>query len=159
MNDAIIKTQKLPKRFRNVIAVDGLSLTVEQGEFLGLVGPVGERIDLGGGEVCMNSRIIPIMRKEFIHIRRDPRTLTFMFLIPVIQLGLLSSAASTDVEHLSTAVLDYDRTSASRELIDSYQASNYFDITFYIEDEEEMARLIDGGKVRAGMIIDRKSVV
>lgn len=101
----------------------------------------------------MNSRIIPIMRKEFIHIRRDPRTLTFMFLIPVIQLVLLGYAATTDVEHLATAVLDYDRTSASRELVEAYRASNYFDIAYYIDNEEEMARLIDGGKVRAGIII------
>jgi len=101
----------------------------------------------------MNSRIIPIMRKEFIHIRRDPRTLTFMFLIPVIQLVLLGYAATTDIEHLSTAVLDYDRTPASRELIDAYRVSNYFDINYYIDDEEELTRLVDGGRVRAGMII------
>ncbi len=101
----------------------------------------------------MNSRIFPIMRKEFIHIRRDPRTLIIMFLIPVIQLVLMGYAATTDIEHLPTAVLDYDRTSASRELIEAYRASSYFDLTYYIDDEETLAHLVDGGQVRAAMII------
>jgi ABC-2 type transport system permease protein len=93
------------------------------------------------------------MRKEFTHIFRDPRTLAVMFLIPVIQLILLGYAATTDVDHISTAVFDQDRTAQSRELIDTYQASGYFDINYYVTSEEELARLIDGGKARAGLLI------
>jgi len=98
-------------------------------------------------------RILPVMRKEFTHIFRDPRTLAVMFLIPVIQLILLGYAATTDVDHISTAVFDQDRTAQSRELIDTYQASGYFDINYYVTSEEELARLIDGGKARAGLLI------
>jgi ABC-2 type transport system permease protein len=101
----------------------------------------------------MSTRLWPIMRKEFLHIFRDPRTLAIMFLIPIVQLILLGYAATTDVEHLRTAVLDEDRTPESRALIAAYQASNYFDITYYVRDEEELARLVDSGRVRAGMII------
>ena len=50
-------------------------------------------------------RILSIIRKEFLHIIRDPRTLAVMFLIPVVQLVLLGYAATTDVKHLATAVL------------------------------------------------------
>lgn len=99
------------------------------------------------------TRTLAIVRKEFLHIRRDPRTLAVMFLIPVVQLILLGYAATTDVEHLATAVLDRDRTRQSRELLDAYRASNYFDLVRYVSDEDELRQLIDRGEVRAGLII------
>jgi ABC-2 type transport system permease protein len=101
----------------------------------------------------MIARTLTIIRKEFIHIVRDPRTLAVMFLIPVVQLTLLGYAATTDIGHLATAVLDRDRSAESRALIDGYRASNYFDIVRYVSSEEEMAVLVDRGVVRAGMII------
>lgn len=98
-------------------------------------------------------RTLTIARKELLHIVRDRRTLAVIFLIPVIQLFLLGYAATTDVEHLRTAVLDADRSAQSRELIDTYRASGYFDIVVYVDSERELARLIDRGVVRAALII------
>jgi ABC-2 type transport system permease protein len=93
------------------------------------------------------------MRKEFLHIIRDRRTLAVMFAMPIIQLMLMGYAATTDIKHLNTAVLDGDKSPASRELIEAYRASNYFDISFYVESEQDLQYLVDAGKARAGMII------
>jgi ABC-2 type transport system permease protein len=101
----------------------------------------------------MLRRTLAITRKEIIHILRDPRSLTIMFLMPVMQLILLGYTATTDVEHLATAVLDQDHSLRSRQLIDAYQASNYFDIRFYVHTEGELGLLIDAGQAKAGMII------
>lgn len=101
----------------------------------------------------MPRRIASVVRKEFLHILRDPRTLVIMFLIPVVQLILLGYAAVTEVDHLPTAYLDRDRTSASRALIQAFEASGYFDFLYPVQDEEEMAYLIDAGKARAGLSI------
>lgn len=98
-------------------------------------------------------RTCSLIRKEFLHILRDPRTLVVMFALPIIQLVLLGYAATTDVEHLRTAVVDGDRTTASRALIEAYQASNYFDIVQRVESEEELRGLVDNGRVRAGLIV------
>jgi ABC-2 type transport system permease protein len=98
-------------------------------------------------------RTLTVARKELFHIVRDRRTLAVMFLIPVVQLFLLGYAATTDVEHLLTAVVDADRTAQSRELVEAYRASNYFDIVSYVESEEDLARMVDQGTVRAGLII------
>jgi ABC-2 type transport system permease protein len=100
-------------------------------------------------------RTLSIARKEVLHIVRDPRTLAVMFLIPVIQLLLLGYAATTDVKHLATAVWDQDRTARSRELVEAYRASNYFDIIRYVDSEAELARAVDGGELRAGLVIPR----
>ncbi len=101
----------------------------------------------------MPSRIGPITRKEFIQIVRDPRTLAVMFLIPIIQLILLGYAATTNVEHLATAVLDQDRSRASQDLIDAYRVSNYFDIDYVANSESELRQLIDSGAAKAGIEI------
>jgi ABC-2 type transport system permease protein len=101
----------------------------------------------------MIGRTLTIARKELLHIVRDRRTLAVVFLIPVIQLFLLGYAATTDVEHLRTAVLDADRSPQSRELTEVYQASDYFDVVAYVASEEELARMVDKGTVRAGLII------
>jgi ABC-2 type transport system permease protein len=98
-------------------------------------------------------RTLSLIRKEFLHILRDPRTLGVMFIMPIIQLVLLGYAATTDIKHLRTAVVDGDKTLASRELIDAYRASNYFDIALYVESERQLEYLVDSGQVRAGLII------
>jgi len=93
------------------------------------------------------------MRKEFIHIRRDPRTLVIMFVLPVFQLIIFGYAVTSDIEHLPLAVFDQDRTPESRELIESYQASGSFDVACYVDSEEALTRLMDSGRVRAGLTI------
>ena len=98
-------------------------------------------------------RMLTVARKELFHIVRDRRTLAVMFLIPIVQLFLLGYAATTDIEHLLTAVVDADRTVQSRELVEAYKASNYFDIVSYVDSEEDLARLVDRGTIRAGLII------
>ncbi len=109
----------------------------------------------GLGEVSEVSlaRTLTIARKELFHIVRDRRTLAVMFLIPMVQLFLLGYAATTDIEHLLTAVVDADRTPQSRELIEAYKASRYFDIVSYVDSEQDLARMVDRGTVRAGLII------
>lgn len=101
----------------------------------------------------MNSRLLSIIRKEFIHIIRDPRTLAIMFIIPIVQLILLGYAATTDIRRLNTAVYDADRTLQSRQLIEAYRASDYFRIAYNVSSEREIAELLDRGDARAGVII------
>lgn len=98
-------------------------------------------------------RTLTVARKELLHILRDRRALVVMFLIPVVQLFLLGYAATTDIRHLRTAVLDADRTAQSRDLIAAYRASNYFDIVATVGNEEELGDLMDRGAVRAGLLV------
>jgi ABC-2 type transport system permease protein len=98
-------------------------------------------------------RMFSLIRKEFIHVIRDPRTLAVMIITPLLQLILLGFAATTDIDHIRTAVYDADKTAQSRDLIATYQASNYFDIVTYVSREQELAYMLDHGDVRAAMII------
>jgi len=108
----------------------------------------------------MNLRLLSIIRKEFIQIRRDPRTLVLVVLMPIMQLFLLGYAATTDVKNVSLAVWDQNRTPQSRELLDAFAAANYFRINYSVGSDAEYRDLIERGLARAVLIIpadyDRK---
>ena len=72
------------------------------------------------------SRISAIARKEFIHIRRDPRMLIAVLIVPIVQLLLFSYAISFDVKNVPTVVLDQDKTAASRAYLQTYRSSDFF---------------------------------
>ena len=101
----------------------------------------------------LNSRLTSLIRKEFIQIVRDPRTLYIVLAIPVIQLFLLGYTATNDVRNVPLAVFDQDRSSAARALLDAYRAADYFKLAFDVDSEAEMRQLIDRGQAQAGMII------
>ena len=98
-------------------------------------------------------RLLSLIRKEFIQIVRDPRTLAITFAMPLLQIFLLGYAATNDVRHVSLAVWDQDRSWAARQLLDAYRASDYFQVDFDVGSEAELRRLIDTGQARAGLII------
>ncbi len=100
-----------------------------------------------------NSRLLSLIRKEFIQILRDPRTLVIMFAIPVVQLFLLGYAANTDVRNVPLAVFDQSHSAAGRRLLDAYRAADYFKLTYVVDSEDELRALIDTGEARAGLII------
>ena len=101
----------------------------------------------------INTRLISLIRKEFIQILRDPRTLMLILVMPVMQLFLLGYSATNDVRNVPMAVLDQDRSPAARALLDAYRAADYFDIGYEINSEQELRDLVDRGVVRAGLII------
>ncbi len=101
----------------------------------------------------LNSRLLSIIRKEFIQILRDPRTLILVALIPVMQILLMGYAATTDVRNVPLAVFDQDRGPAARSLLEAYRVADYFSIAFEAESMAEILALIEGGKVKAGLVI------
>jgi hypothetical protein len=63
----------------------------------------------------INTRLRSIIRKEFIQIIRDPRTLMLVILIPIMQLLMMGYAATTDVRNVPLAIFDQDRLRAITE--------------------------------------------
>jgi ABC-2 type transport system permease protein len=100
-----------------------------------------------------NSRLLSIIRKEFIQIRRDPRTLALALGIPVMQLFLLGYAATNDVRNVPLAVYDQDHGPAARTLLDAFRAADYFRVAYDVDSEDQLRTLIERGDARAGMII------
>ncbi|PWH15904.1 MAG: ABC transporter permease [Anaerolineae bacterium] len=101
----------------------------------------------------MNSRLASIIRKEFIQIFRDRRTLALILVIPIMQLFLLGYAATNDVRNVPLAVFDQSKSAESRALLDSYRAADYFALAHDAGSEAELQRLIETGQAKAALII------
>ena len=99
------------------------------------------------------TRILSIIRKEFIQISRDPRTLAITFIMPIMQLILLGYAATNDVGNIPLTVLDQSKSQQSRALLDAFRATDYFTLVREASSEKELALLIDGGQAKTGLII------
>src|SRR5512147_2172299 len=80
------------------------------------------------------NRVVTLVRKEFIQIRRDPRLLPILIILPVLQLVIMGYAVSSDIHNLATAICDLDRTPASRAFTDRFETSGYFDIRHRLDD-------------------------
>ena len=84
---------------------------------------------------------------------RDPRTLVFIFIMPIMQLVLLGFVNNTDIKNVPTVVFNQDNSSASRALLDSFQATGYFSFDYAVYSQVEVNDLIDSGKASVGIII------
>jgi len=100
-----------------------------------------------------NSRIFSIIRKEFLQLFRDPRTLALAVVIPIVQLFLLGYAATSDVRNISMAVWDQSQTPESRQLLDAFRAADYFTIDYSVGSTAEYQKLIESGDARVALVI------
>src|SRR5436190_6830904 len=94
-----------------------------------------------------------ILYKEFLVVLRDPLTLFFMFVPPLIQLIAFGYALDTDVKHLAMVVLDEDRTLESREVIDRFVNTGTFKFVGDVMSVEELTRTVRQGKAYVGLQI------
>jgi ABC-2 type transport system permease protein len=72
--------------------------------------------------------ILFIIQKEFKQIFRNKGMLPIIFVLPIIQLVILSNAATFEIKNIKFSYIDNDKTSFSRELIQKFDASTYFNI-------------------------------
>ncbi|MAT40730.1 MAG: transporter [Anaerolineaceae bacterium] len=98
-------------------------------------------------------RMLTIVRKEWLHIIRDPRTLGLVIIMPVMMLFLLGYAVANDVKDIPLAVADLSHTDASRTLVDKLTVSEFFKYTHVAQSENEILEMLDAGTVKAGLYI------
>jgi ABC-2 type transport system permease protein len=105
-------------------------------------------------------RMLAIARKEFLHIIHDPRSLMIIFAMPVIQLILFGYAFNLEVNNIELAVIDYNKTKISRELVKQFEGNDYFKPYYYIGNPSKVEELFLTKEARAILIIghdfDRK---
>ncbi len=101
----------------------------------------------------MLNRIWQLAFKEFIHFGRDRLMTPFILLGPLLQLVLMAWATSKDIEHLSLAVFDQDRSQISRALVTAVTNAGTLDVTAYPGSLEETQGLIERGKATVALLI------
>ncbi len=103
--------------------------------------------------IPMLGRIWQIVIKEFIQFVRDRLLGLFLFTFPVMQLVLVAQATSSDAVNLSMAILDEDRSTASRGLIQTLRNTDGLAVDYFPTGEDDVRWLIDTGQAAAAVII------
>ncbi|MCI1821431.1 MAG: ABC transporter permease [Megasphaera sp.] len=98
-------------------------------------------------------RLKALLVKEFLQMKRDKAVIAMMLFLPVVQLLLFGFAINTDVKHLPTIVYDQCLQQDSRDLLDSFTASGYFDIKDIAGNFKEVDDAVDSGREKVGIII------
>ena len=91
--------------------------------------------------------IVFIIQKEFRQIFRNKAMLPIIFVLPFVQLLILSNAASFEVKDIRFSYIDQDHSKASRELISKFQSSDYFNIIENFDSKKEANLQMQKGKV------------
>jgi ABC-2 type transport system permease protein len=96
-----------------------------------------------------------VLVKEVLQLRRDRRMVAMMVVGPLVQLLVLGYAANLDVVDIPMIVVDHDRTAESRDLVDRFVASGYFEV---VGSEDSVAGidpwLVDG-RAQIALVVDR----
>lgn len=98
-------------------------------------------------------RLKAIIKKEFLHIFRDARTLGLIILLPALLLVMLGYGVSGESKDFEIAVADLSQTDESRRYIEYYTAGDDFSYTYSVFSEDELLDLINADKVKAGLMI------
>src|SRR5512137_2181373 len=98
-------------------------------------------------------RIKAVAKKEFLHIRRDPRSLGLGIAIPMLLLFLFGYALTLDVDRVPVAVWDHSATPASREFVSRFAGSRYFSLKLTTDNYPTIEQAIDRRDVLIALVI------
>jgi ABC-2 type transport system permease protein len=98
-------------------------------------------------------RLWTIIKKEFLHIWRDPRTLALLLALPGVLLVLLGYGISYESKNIPMAVADFSKSDASRQFVEKYTASGDFNFKYDVLSTDDLLNLIDQDKVDVALVI------
>ncbi len=96
-----------------------------------------------------------ILRREFLDVLRDPRSLALTMLWPISMLMMYGYGIRYDVDNVPITILDYSETTESRDLTEQMRRSGYFSVIRFARDEAEVDRDLMDDSVRAAIVIPR----
>ncbi|MCR9296553.1 MAG: ABC transporter permease [bacterium] len=107
---------------------------------------VNQRQSPGGG-------LWAVMLKELVHIRRQPTTLFFMLVVPLMQTIIFGYAIDTQIENIPTVIFNMDGRQLSDELSSAFANTRKFKIVGYAQDEVTFRRALTSGRAKVGVRI------
>ncbi len=94
-----------------------------------------------------------ILRKEFLHLRRQPTTLFFALAIPLVQTIIFGYAIDVQIEHIPLVVFNLDAGRRGTELIESMVNTRKFDVVQSVNDQDSFRRALTSGRAKVGVLI------
>ncbi len=98
-------------------------------------------------------RVWVMARKEIVQILRDARSLMIVIAMPAVLVVLFGYGVNLDQKGIPLVVWDQDGTQQSQDLLNQFQASEYFRSAGVVRDERGLTRALDEGSARMGIVI------
>jgi ABC-2 type transport system permease protein len=98
-------------------------------------------------------RLIAVARKELIQIWRDSRSLGIVLVMPLAMMLLFGYGVNLDMKHIPVCVFDRGGSQQSQDLLKRFQASDYFDVVCAVDNYPALAKAIDSGQARIGLVV------
>lgn len=99
-------------------------------------------------------KLFYILQKEFIQVFRDKAMLPIIFIVPAVQLLVLSYTATFEIKQVRLVVVDQDLSATSRELISKFSGSAFYSITDQVVDYRDAAEFLERGKADQVVVIE-----
>jgi len=97
-------------------------------------------------------QLLTFIRKEFLHVFRDRKTLLMLFGLPIAQIVLFGFALSNEVKNSHIAVTDYSKDPITTQLIDKISSSSYFNIQRNLTSATQIDAALKKGDIRMAVI-------
>lgn len=98
-------------------------------------------------------RLAALARKEVIQIRRDPRSLIMVVVMPLMLMLLFGYGVTLDIKHIAVFAFDREGSQQSQDLLRRFQASEYFDLVETVDNYPALVAAIDAGRCQLGLVI------
>jgi ABC-2 type transport system permease protein len=99
------------------------------------------------------SRVLALIKKEFLSIWRDPKSRIIIIVPPILQLFIFANALTMEIKNIDMAVVDRCKTFESRELISSFTNSKWFRKINLTDNIESAKKDFEVQKIEAVLVI------
>lgn len=99
-------------------------------------------------------RFFGFVKKEFLHIFRDTRTMLVLFGIPIVQIILFGSVITNELKDIRIAILDKSNDQATREIIQKIAASDFFILDRNLSGEHKIEEIFREGNVKEVIVFE-----
>src|ERR1700761_1665403 len=97
-------------------------------------------------------QLITFIKKEFLHVFRDKKTLLMLFGLPIAQIVLFGFALSNEIKDSKIVIVDYSKDAVSTQITAKIGASKYFDIQQNLLSATELQAAFKKGIVKMAVI-------
>lgn len=99
-----------------------------------------------------NNQFTAFIRKEFLHVFRDSKTLLMLFGLPVVMIVLFGFAVTNEIKNANIVICDYSKDDATRQIISKFQASNQFNVQQSLMSHEQIEEEFKKGEVKLAVV-------
>ena len=93
-------------------------------------------------------QLITFIKKEFLHILRDKRSMLVLLGLPVVQLLIFGFAITTETRNCNIAILDNSKDEANQNIITRIESSTYFDIERTLSSNDQIEKVFKTGRIK-----------